>query len=79
MSKLFIRHELIPISYKSKPPMKKFIDTLIGSTYYTTPSFVMTRTENWFCSIIVITLLSLFFIGCKNYIIPLFYLLKNLS
>ncbi|ODQ44237.1 hypothetical protein PICMEDRAFT_74844 [Pichia membranifaciens NRRL Y-2026] len=78
MTKVYIQHETLPVSYKSKPALKRWSDTLIGMFYYTTPSFVMTRFENCVCSVIGLVLVMLFVYGCKNYVLPLFYLLKQL-
>ena len=78
MTKVYIQHEPLPVSYKSKPALKRWSDTLIGMFYYTTPSYVMTRFENCVCSVIGLVLVMLFVYGCKNYVLPLFYLLKQL-
>ncbi|KAG0675442.1 hypothetical protein C6P40_004811, partial [Pichia californica] len=77
MSKLYIRHNILPVSYKSKSNFEVWRETLIGGLYYASPSYVLTSTESWFCFFICLILIGLTVLGCKNYVLPMLYLIKQ--
>lgn len=77
MTKLQFNHSKTPILYKNKPSLQRFAETIFGMFFYSSPVYILTRSEKIFFGLLMLGINMLVILGILKSISPLITLIQK--